>query len=157
MKVRLALDNNAVYPLPGKLLFSDARVDAHTGQVTLRGEFPNPKRELLPGMYVRVQIEQGIDTDAIAVPQQAIQRNVGGGSEVFVVRDDNHVAVQSVRTGSLQDGQWFVSEGLKAGDKVVVEGFQKFAAGDKVKPQAWAEAADASVSPDAKQTTQAQQ
>jgi membrane fusion protein (multidrug efflux system) len=157
MKVRLALDNNAVYPLPGKLLFSDARVDAHTGQVTLRGEFPNPKRELLPGMYVRVQIEQGIDTDAIAVPQQAIQRNVGGGSEVFVVRDDNHVAVQSVRTGSLQDGQWFVSEGLKAGDKVVVEGFQKFAAGDKVKPQAWAEAADASVSPDAKQTAQAQQ
>jgi len=155
MKVRLVLDNNAVYPLPGKLLFSDARVDAHTGQVTLRGEFPNPKRELLPGMYVRVQIEQGIDTDAIAVPQQAIQRNVGGGSEVFVVRDDNHVAVQSVRTGSLQDGQWFVSEGLKAGDKVVVEGFQKFAAGDKVKPQAWAEA-DASALPDAKQTAQAQ-
>jgi membrane fusion protein (multidrug efflux system) len=141
MKVRLVLDNGAVYPLPGKLLFSDAKVDAHTGQVTLRGEFPNPKRELLPGMYVRVQIEQGIDTDAIAVPQQAIQRNVGGGSEVFVVRDDNHVAVQSVRTGSLQDGQWFVSEGLKAGDKV--------------KPQAWAEA-DASLSPDAKQTAQAQ-
>ena len=83
------------------------------------------------------------------MPQQAIQRNVGGGSEVFVVKDDNRVAVQSVRTGSLQDGQWFVSEGLKAGDKVVVEGFQKFAAGDKVKPQAWAEA-------DAKQTAQAQ-
>jgi membrane fusion protein (multidrug efflux system) len=155
MKVRLMLDDGALYPLPGKLLFSDARVDAHTGQVTLRGEFPNPKRELLPGMYVRVQIEQGIDTDAIAVPQQAIQRNVGGGSEVFVVRDDNHVAVQSVRTGSLQGGQWFVSEGLKAGDKVVVEGFQKFAAGDKVRPQAWAEA-DASAGPDAKQTAQAQ-
>jgi membrane fusion protein, multidrug efflux system len=154
MKVRLVLDDGAVYPLPGKLLFSDAKVDAHTGQVTLRGEFANPKRELLPGMYVRVRIEQGIDTDAIAVPQQAIQRNVGGGSEVFVVRNDNHVAVQSVRTGSLQDGQWFVSEGLKAGDKVVVEGFQKFAAGDKVKPQAWA-AADASVSADAKQTAQA--
>jgi membrane fusion protein (multidrug efflux system) len=155
MKVRLVLDDGALYPLPGKLLFSDARVDAHTGQVTLRGEFPNPKRELLPGMYVRVQIEQGIDTDAIAVPQQAIQRNVGGGSEVFVVRDDNHVAVQSVRTGSLQGGQWFVSEGLKAGDKVVVEGFQKFAAGDKVRPQPWA-AADASAGPDAKQTAQAQ-
>ena len=64
-----------------KLLFSEAKVDAHTGQVTLRGEFPNPKRDLLPGMYVRVQIEQGIDSDAIAVPQQAIQRNSGGGSE----------------------------------------------------------------------------
>jgi membrane fusion protein (multidrug efflux system) len=68
---------------------------------------------------------QGIDTDAIAVPQQAIQRN--GGSEVFVVKDDNRVAIQAVRTGSVQDGQWFVTEGLKAGDKVVVEGFQKFA------------------------------
>jgi membrane fusion protein, multidrug efflux system len=157
MKVRLVLDDGALYPLAGKLLFSDAKVDAHTGQVTLRGEFPNPKRELLPGMYVRVQIEQGIDSDAIAVPQQAIQRNVGGGSEVFVVKDDNLVAVQPVRTGSVQDGQWFVTEGLKAGDKVVVEGFQKFAAGDKVRPQAWAEAdASADVGRDAKLAAQAQ-
>jgi membrane fusion protein (multidrug efflux system) len=148
------MDDRSLYPLPGKLLFSDAKVDAYTGQVTLRGEFPNPKRELLPGMYVRVQIEQGIDTDAIAVPQQAVQRNGGGGSEVFVVRDDNRVAIQSVRTGSLQGGQWFVSEGLKAGDKVVVEGFQKFAAGDRVRPQAWAEA-DASTGPDPKSTAQA--
>jgi membrane fusion protein (multidrug efflux system) len=140
MKVRLMLDDGDLYPRPGKLLFSDARVDAHTGQVTLRGEFPNPKRELLPGMYVRVQIEQGIDSDAIAVPQQAIQRNGGGGSEVFVVKDDNRVALQPVRIGSQQDGQWFVTEGLKSGDKVVVEGFQKFAAGDKVRPQSWAEA-----------------
>ena len=140
MKVRLVLDDGAVYPLPGKLLFSDAKVDAHTGQVTLRGEFPNPKRELLPGMYVRVLIEQGIDSDAIAVPQQAVQRNGGGGSEVFVVKDDNRVAIQPVRTGSAQGGQWFITEGLKAGDKVVVEGFQKFAAGDRVKPQSWSEA-----------------
>jgi len=156
MKVRLVMDDGSLYPLAGKLLFSDAKVDAYTGQVTLRGEFPNPKRELLPGMYVRVQIEQGIDTDAIAVPQQAVQRNVGGGSEVFVVKDDNRVAVQSVRTGSLQGGQWFVSEGLKAGDKVVVEGFQKFAAGDKVRPQAWAEADASPSAPDEKQTAQAQ-
>jgi membrane fusion protein (multidrug efflux system) len=139
-RVRLVLDDGAVYATAGKLLFSDARVDAHTGQVTLRGEFPNPKRELLPGMYVRVLIEQGIDTDAIALPQQAIQRNGGGGSEVFVVKDDNRVAVQAVRTGSIQDGQWFVTEGLKAGDKVVVEGFQKFAAGDKVRPMSFTEA-----------------
>jgi membrane fusion protein (multidrug efflux system) len=140
MKVRLVLDDGQLYPLAGKLLFSDAKVDAHTGQVTLRGEFPNPKRELLPGMYVRVLIEQGIDTDAIAVPQQAIQRNGGGGSEVFVVRDDNRAVTQPVRTGSLQGGQWFVTEGLKAGDKVVVEGFQKFVAGDRVRPQIWTEA-----------------
>lgn len=73
------------------------------------------------------------------MPQQAVQRNGGGGSEVFVVKDDNHIAVQAVRTGSVQDGLWFVTEGLKAGDKVVVEGFQKFAAGDKVQPQPWSE------------------
>ena len=144
VRVRLVLDDGAVYAAAGKLLFSDAKVDAHTGQVTLRGEFPNSRRELLPGMYVRVLIEQGIDADAIAVPQQAVQRNGGGGGEVFVVKDDDRVAVQAVRTGSVQDGQWFVTEGLKAGDKVVVEGFQKFAAGDKVRPQVRADA-DASV------------
>jgi len=154
-KIRLVLDGTP-YALTGKLLFSEAKVDAHTGQVTLRGEFPNPKRELLPGMYVRVLIEQGIDTDAIAVPQQAIQRNGGGGSEVFVVKDDNHVATQAVRTVSVQDGQWFVTEGLKAGDRVVVEGFQKFAAGDKVKPLLWSEAdASAGPKPDHHSTTQA--
>jgi membrane fusion protein (multidrug efflux system) len=139
-KVQLILDDNTIYSLNGKLLFSDAKVDANTGQVTLRGEFHNPKRELLPGMYVRVRIDQGIDSDAIAVPQQAIQRNGGGASEVFVVKDDNRVAVQPVRTGSVQDGVWFVTDGLKAGDKVVVEGFQKFAAGDRVKSQSWIKA-----------------
>jgi membrane fusion protein (multidrug efflux system) len=156
-RVRLVLDDGAVYASAGKLLFSEAKVDAHTGQVTLRGEFPNPKRELLPGMYVRVLIEQGIDADAIAVPQQAVQRNGGGGSEVFVVKDDNRVAVQAVRTGSVQDGQWFVTEGLKAGDKVVVEGFQKFAAGDKVRPQAWTDADASTVGalPGRQQTIQA--
>jgi membrane fusion protein, multidrug efflux system len=139
-KVQLMLDDNTIYSLNGKLLFSDAKVDANTGQVTLRGEFRNPKRELLPGMYVRVRIDQGIDSDAIAVPQQAIQRNGGGASEVFVVKDDNRIAVQPVRTGSVQDGVWFVTDGLKAGDKVVVEGFQKFAAGDRVKSQSWTKA-----------------
>ena len=139
-RVRLVLDDEALYPLPGKLLFSESRVDANTGQVTVRGQFPNPKRELLPGMYVRVLVEQGIDTDAIAVPQQAIQRNGGGGSEVFVVKDDGRIAVQPVRIGSAQDGLWLVDEGLKDGDRVVVDGFQKFAPGDRVKPQAWVDA-----------------
>ena len=144
IKVRLVLDDGSLYPISGKLLFSEAKVDANTGQVTLRGEFANPKRELLPGMYVRVRLEQGIDSDAIAVPQQAVQRDAGGGSEVFVVKDDDSVARQPVKTGAVQDGQWLVTDGLKAGDRVVVEGFQKFAAGDKVKPQSWDEA-DASV------------
>jgi membrane fusion protein (multidrug efflux system) len=140
LKVRLEFDNGELYPLPGKLLFSEAKVDAQTGQVTLRGEFPNPKRELLPGMYVRVQIEQGIDSDAIAVPEQAIQRNSGGGSEVFVVGEDGRVTIQPVKIGSQQDGLWFITGGLKAGDKVVVEGFQKVTPGDKVRTQSWVEA-----------------
>jgi membrane fusion protein (multidrug efflux system) len=75
---------------------------------------------------------------------------------VFVVKDDNLVAVQPVRTGGVQDGQWFVTEGLKAGDRVVVEGFQKFAAGDKVRPQAWAEADASDVTAAARLAAQAQ-
>ena len=134
-KVRLVLDDGTIYPIPASCCSPRPRSMPITGQVTLRGEFANPKRELLPGMYVRVLIEQGIDSDAIAVPQQAIQRNAGGGSEVFVVKDDDRVATQPVRTGAVQDGHWLVTEGLKAGDRVVVEGFQKFVAGDKVRPQ----------------------
>ena len=136
-KVRLVLDDGTIYPHPGKLLFSDASVDPSTGQVTLRGEFPNPKHELLPGMYVRVQIEQGIDDDALAVPQQAIRRNDAGGSEVHVVRHDNRTAVQPVRLGRVVDEQWLVLDGLKSADRVVVEGFQKFAPGDIVRPVPW--------------------
>jgi membrane fusion protein (multidrug efflux system) len=139
IKVRLVLDDGTLYPDSGKLLFSEAKVDANTGQVTLRGEFANPKRELLPGMYVRVRLEQGIDSDSVAVPQQAVQRNVGGGSEVYLIRDDDRVVAQPIRTGPVQDGLTLITEGLKAGDKVVVDGFQKFAAGDKVAPQAWKE------------------
>ncbi|MBN8967677.1 MAG: efflux RND transporter periplasmic adaptor subunit [Rhizobiales bacterium] len=146
-KVRLIVDDGN-YPLTGKLLFSEAKVNVDTGQVTLRGEFPNPKGELLPGMYVRVLIEQGIDTDAIAVPQQAVQRTADGGSEVFVVRPDNRIVAQPVRTGAVQSGKWLINEGLKAGDRVVVEGFQKFVAGDLVSPQPIDEIKTGSVEPD---------
>ncbi|MGL4556573.1 MAG: efflux RND transporter periplasmic adaptor subunit, partial [Afipia sp.] len=136
-KVRLVLDDGAAYPLAGKLLFSDTKVDAGTGQVTLRGEFKNPSRELLPGMFVRVLIEQGRDPDAIVVPPQAIQRNSSGASEVFLVKDDSRIVAQPVRTGGLIDGQWLITEGLKPGQRVVVEGFQKFAVGDAVKASDW--------------------
>jgi len=147
IKVRLLLDDGTHYSIPGKLLFSDAKVDAATGQVTLRGEFANPKRELLPGMYVRVRIEQGIDSDSVAVPQQAVQRTAAGGSEVFIIRDDNRAIAQPIRTGPVQDGVVLITDGLRAGDKVVVDGFQKFAAGDKVAPQAWTEVSAASQLP----------
>ena len=136
-KVRLVLDDGTLYPLAGKLLFSDASVDPGTGQVTLRGEFPNPKGELLPGMYVRVQIQQGTDGDALAVPQQAVQRNDTGGSEVYVVRPDNRAVIKPMRTGRVVDEQWLVLDGLDPGDRVVVEGFQKFEPGDVVDPVPW--------------------
>ncbi|MBY0381855.1 MAG: efflux RND transporter periplasmic adaptor subunit [Xanthobacteraceae bacterium] len=133
-KVRLIVDGSP-YTRSGKLLFSEAKVDASTGQVTLRGEFPNPHHELLPGMYVRVLLEQGVDSDAIAIPEQAVQRSGNGSSEVFLVKPDGRVAKQPVRTGDLQGGKWLVNDGLKAGDRVVVEGFQKFVAGDAVMPK----------------------
>jgi membrane fusion protein (multidrug efflux system) len=136
-KVRLMLDDGTLYPQAGKLLFSDASVDPGTGQVTLRGEFPNPNGDLLPGMYVRVQIEQGTDNDALAVPQQAVQRNDTGGSEVYVVRADNRAILQPIRIGRLADEAWLVLDGLKPGDRVVVEGFQKILPGDVVTPVLW--------------------
>lgn len=136
-KVRLILDNGEVYLYQGRLLFSEATVDPGTGQVTLRGEFPNPKMELLPGTYVRVQIEQGIDPDALAVPQQAVRRNDAGGSELFLVRDDNRATVAPVRLGRVVDNQWLALDGVKPGDRVIVDGFQKFVAGDVIDPKPW--------------------
>jgi membrane fusion protein, multidrug efflux system len=136
-KVRLVLDDGAVYPYVGRLLFSDASVDRSTSQVTLRGEFPNPKHELLPGMYVRIRIEQGIDGASLAVPQQSVRHNSAGGNEVYVLRTDNQAVAQPIRLGRLSDEQWLVLEGLKPGDRVVVEGFQKFASGDVVDPVPW--------------------
>jgi membrane fusion protein (multidrug efflux system) len=136
-KVSLILDNGEVYPYSGKLLFSDTTVDPGTGQVTLRGEFPNPKLTLLPGMYVRVQIEQGIDPDALAVPQQAVRRNDAGASQVFLVREDNRASIAAVKLGRAIDDRWLILDGVTPGDRVIVDGFQKFVAGDVVDPQPW--------------------
>jgi membrane fusion protein, multidrug efflux system len=136
-RVRLILDDGEVYAHDGKLLFSDTTVDPGTGQVTLRGEFPNPKLSLLPGMFVRVQIEQGVDPDALAVPQQAVRRNDKGGSEVFVVREDNRAKVTQVRLGRAIEDRWLILDGVKPGDRVIVEGFQKFESGDRVNPKPW--------------------
>ncbi len=136
-RVSLILDNAEVYPYSGELLFSDTTVDPGTGQVTLRGEFPNPKLTLLPGMYVRVQIEQGIDPDALAVPQQAVRRNDAGASQVFVVRDDNRASIAAVKLGRVVDDRWLILDGVTPGDRVIVDGFQKFVAGDVVDPQPW--------------------
>ncbi|MFZ5690802.1 MAG: efflux RND transporter periplasmic adaptor subunit [Pseudomonadota bacterium] len=136
-KVRLVLDNGEIYSETGWLLFSETTVDPSTGKVTLRAEFPNPKNELLPGMYVRVQITEGVDPDALAVPQQAVRRNDAGNSEVFVVRDDNRAVLMPVSLGRASGAYWLVENGLKPGDRVIVDGFQKFVPGDVVTPKPW--------------------
>lgn len=97
--------------------------------MTLRGEFPNPEGDLLPGMYVRVLIDQGVGQNAIAVPQQAIQRDSGGRSQVYVVTDAKLAELRPVQVGRNVGNRWIVEECLKAGDKIVVEGFQKIRPG----------------------------
>ena len=86
-----------------------------------------------------MQIVQGVDPDALAVPQQAVRRNYAGASEVFVLRDDNRAVVQPIRVGRAVGNHWLIDAGLRPGDRVVVDGFQKFLAGDVVVPQPWSE------------------
>lgn len=141
-KVTLMMDDGSPYAHPGKLLFSEAAVDETTGQVTLRGEFPNPDNDLLPGMYVRVLIEQGVEKNAIAVPTQAVQRDTSGVAQVYVVKDDKTAELRTVSAGQVLGDQWVIRDGLKAGEKVIVEGFQKVRPGAPVEPTDW-KAADA--------------
>ncbi|MGX1100751.1 efflux RND transporter periplasmic adaptor subunit [Amorphus sp. MBR-141] len=135
--VKLLLDDGTPYGQPGRLLFSDTTVDRTTGQVILRAEFPNPDGDLLPGLYVRVLIEQGIEENALAVPQQAVQHDAGGNAQVYVVSADSKAELRPVETGRIIGERWIISEGLKAGDKVIVEGFQKIRPGAPVNGQPW--------------------
>lgn len=122
--VRVMLADGSEYPLPGKLLFTDLSVDPSTGQVTLRAEVPNPKGELLPGLYVRVRVEQAQASNAITLPQQAVTRTQQGDS-VNVVSDDGKVTPRNVKVTMAQNNRWLVQEGLQAGEQVMVDGFQK--------------------------------
>lgn len=143
-RVRLLFDDGTTYPQAGRLLFSDVTVDPGTGKVTLRGEFPNPQADLLPGTYVRVQIEEGISARAVTLPRQAVQRNNAGGSEVFVINNAGRAVLQPVRTGRTLGDQVVIEDGLQAGNRVVVEGFQKFVPGGAVTPVPWSASAAAS-------------
>ena len=122
--VRLLLEDGSEYARPGKLLFSDLTVDATTGQITLRAEVPNPGGALLPGLYVRVRLEQAQASNAIALPQQAVTRSPQGDS-VMVVGSDGKVGPRPVKVGGQQGGQWVILDGLKTGEQVMVDGFQK--------------------------------
>lgn len=135
-KVTLVTEDGSAYPQSGKLLFSDLTVDPTTGSVSIRAEFPNPDHSLLPGMYVRARLEQAVNDQAITVPQQAVTRDMTGAS-VFVVDANNKVVTRTIKADNAQGDKWIVTEGLKAGDKVIVEGLQKIKPGAVVKPVLW--------------------
>ncbi len=122
--VRLVLEDGTEYDQQGRLLFSDLTVDSATGQITLRAEVPNPGGALLPGLYVRVRLEQATAGDAVALPQQAVTRTAQGDT-VSVVDAEGKISRRSVKVGGQQNGQWVIREGLKAGEQVMVDGFQK--------------------------------
>ena len=134
--VRLVLEDGSDYPLPGRLLFSDLTVDSSTGQVTLRAEVPNPGGQLLPGLYVRVRLEQAQASDAFLLPQQAVTRT-DQGDTVMVVDAQGKVSPRPVKIGSAKGTQWVVLSGLQAGEQVMVDGFQKLQGGGPVKPVPW--------------------
>ncbi len=115
----------------GRLLFSDIAVDRGTGQVSLRGEFANPDVLLLPGMYVRVQTRQGVDPDAILVPQRAVVRSTDGKPQVLVAGPDDVVETRAVRTGTMRGADWHIVEGLAAGDHVIFGGVSAAVPGQK--------------------------
>ena len=122
--VRVVLEDGTTYAQPGRLLFSDLTVDPTTGQILLRAEVPNPGGDLLPGLYVRVQLEQAQATNAITLPQQSVTRTAQGDT-VLVVDAEGKVAPRQIKLGSSKGAQWVVLDGLKAGEQVMVDGFQK--------------------------------
>lgn len=140
--VELVRDDGSVYSLPGKLMFSDLAVDPGTGSVSLRAEFPNPKHELLPGMFARVRFSEGSTDDSITVPQRAVQTTVQG-QFVLVVDADGKAAPRPVKTGDMAGGDFVVTDGLKPGDQVIVNGLQKIRPGAPVKPVQWNPAGNA--------------
>jgi len=123
-EVHLMLEDGSRYKLPGKLQFSEVSVDQSTGSVTLRALFPNPDKLLLPGMFVREQIEEGRRTNALLVPQLAVTHNQRGEPTTLVVKADNTVESRTLVTERAIGDKWLVSDGVKAGDRVIVDGKQ---------------------------------
>lgn len=138
---RLVLDDGTELPHPGRLLFSEASVDPTSGQVTLRAEFPNEEGVLLPGLYVRVSIEQGIDEGALAVPSQAVQRGMNGQAMLYIVNQQGMADMRPVTLGQPVGNRVVVNEGLAPGDQVIVDGFQKIGPGAPVTPAPWTDPA----------------
>ncbi len=140
--VRIALDDGSELPETAKLLFSDLNVDQTSGQVNVRARVPNPDGALLPGMYVRGRIAQQQVDQAVLLPQQAVQRTTQNDT-VVVVSADGKPSPRVVKLGGAENGNWIVLDGLKPGEQVIADGFQKIRPGGSVKPVAWSASAPA--------------
>ncbi len=142
-RVRLRMEDGSRYEHPGVLKFSEVNVDARTGAVTLRAQFPNPQGLLLPGMYVRAEVEQGVVRGALLVPQQGVRYNTRGEPTALVVGKDRRVAERVLTTQGTRGDRWVVSSGINSGEQVIVEGLQRAAPGDTVRPVVVAAQAEA--------------
>ncbi len=131
--VKLLMEDGSAYPLTGTLKFSEVTVDQTTGSVTLRAVFPNPRQTLLPGMFVRAILEEGVDAHAILVPQRGVTRTPKGDAMVMVVGAEDKAEPRPIKVVRTVGDSWLVSEGLRAGDRVILEGLQKARPGTQVK------------------------
>lgn len=132
-RIKVLLEDGTAYPYEGQLTFSGVTVDAGTGSITLRAVLPNPDRLLMPGMYVRAQLQEGVDDSALLVPQQAVTRAPDGSASALVIGADDKVAKRAITVGRAVGNRWQVLAGLAAGDRVMVEGSQRARVGDLVK------------------------
>ncbi|ACR68310.1 MexE family multidrug efflux RND transporter periplasmic adaptor subunit [Edwardsiella ictaluri] len=131
--VELVMENGQPYPRKGTLEFSDLTVDESTGSITIRAVFPNPQNDLLPGMFVRARLDEGVRPDALLVPQQGVTRNPRGQATVMLVGADNKVEMRTIDAAQAIGDQWLVTGGLKSGDRVIVSGLQRIRPGMQVK------------------------
>jgi len=132
-KVKLIMEDGAAYPLEGILQFRDVKVDPTTGSVILRIVFPNPKAVLLPGMFVRAVVKEGVDNQAILIPQQAVSRDPRGNPLTLIVDAQSNVQLRMLMLDRAIGDQWLVSSGLAPGERVIIEGMQKVKPGASVK------------------------
>jgi membrane fusion protein (multidrug efflux system) len=133
-EVELTMEDGSVYSHKGTLQFSEVTVDPSTGSVTLRAKFPNPEKLLLPGMYARASIVEGVKNDAILVPQRGVSRNSKGEPTAMVVSESNTVESRVLKTDRTIGSNWLVTDGVMEGDKLIVEGLQKIRPGALVSP-----------------------
>jgi membrane fusion protein (multidrug efflux system) len=139
-RVQVVMEDGSIYPHPGKLLFSDLAVDPNTGSILIRAEIPNPEKELLPGMFVRIRFPESIADNAITLPQRAVQMGAQG-QFVMTVDKDGKATPLPVKVGGMSGGNFMIADGLKGGEQVIVNGLQKARPGSTVKPVPWNTAA----------------